>query len=203
MNHWKIFGMVAAVAAIAAILLGPGSASATVLCKKNFKPCTPTTHYTGKIHAVLSGGSFAGFYTTSSEILEICEEATFTGETTNTGAITEPVEGKITALSFGKCESGIKVLELGKFEFHYTKGTNTEGSLKFIETKLTHKSLFGDCVYTAGAGTTVGTFTGGTPAEIVAKATFARSEGVFCPADVTFEALYEITEPASLFIKEV
>lgn len=205
MKHLKTPFLVAAVAAALISLYGAGSASATVFCKKDFKPCTTSFHWSGEFHGPLVSGSSAGFYNTNLELLAVCEKSTLKGGTANTGSATETVESFILGLTFESCKSaGVAVLELGQLEFHYDTSSNkTLGLLTLEETKLTLNTIAGDCVYSAGAGTEAGTFTGGKPANIGIVATLAKSGGgVFCPGDVTWEASYEITSPTELYIKE-
>lgn len=215
MQYAKLVGLVAVAALVLAALSGAGSASATVLCKVNAKPCpTPNEDYPAgtEIHASIAAGGGLAIRDTESHVLITCSESTLKGKTTNTGGTPGvPVEGKIETLTFNgvggsECTSPIKVLKTGEFDIEYIPGTNTRGTLTLKETQVTTTLAGVSCTYGAASVVDAGTVTGtslGTPATIDFSGVLPKEGGGFlCPGDVTWETTYTITAPKPLYIKE-
>ncbi len=216
MKYAKLVGLVAVAAMVIAALSGAGSASATVLCKVNVKPCpTPNEDYPAgtEIHASIAAGGGLAIRDTESNVLITCSESTFKAKTTTTGGIPGvPVEAKIETLTFNgiggtECTSPIKVLKTGGFDIEYIPGTNTRGTLTLKETQVTAVlGGFLSCTYGAAGVVDAGTVTGtsiGTPATIDFSGVFPKEAGGFlCPGDVLVETTYTITAPKPLYIKE-
>jgi hypothetical protein len=216
MKYVKSLGLAAVAVAALMAMFATGSASATVLCKVNIRPCpTPNEDYPAgtEIHASIAAGGGLAIRDTESNVLITCSESTLKGKTTNTGGILGvPVEGKIETLSFNgaggtECTSPIKVLKTGGFDIEYIPGTNTRGTLTLKETQIT-AVLFGgvSCTYGAASVVDAGTVTGtslGTPATIDFSGVLPKEAGSFlCPSDVRWETTYSITAPKPLYIKE-
>lgn len=207
MKSLKILGLVAAAAAVLTASLGVGSVSATVLCSENKIPCPESKIYAAgaTVSASLVAKGSSIFRDTGGNVLNTCSSSIVAGSTSNQGKKGETVKGAISTFDLAECSNATAVTEAGQFEIEYVTGENeTRANLRFKGTKITITPLGGiDCIYGAGAGTSIGTMTGGKPAAIHAKATLAKVGGsALCPADASWEAPYEINAPFPVYFKE-
>ncbi|HET9197591.1 MAG TPA: hypothetical protein VFN92_04965 [Solirubrobacterales bacterium] len=204
MKHLKTLAIAGMTAAFLTVLLGAGSASATVLCKKNVIPCQEADYPANTtFHMTLEAETSSVFRDTTKNVVGTCTTSTIEGTTSNTGAAGKPVEGPLKALTFGGCASATAVIELGKFQIHYVAGTNTLGALTLVGTKVTISSVFGSCVYGSGAGVEIGELTGGAPAKADINTVVTKISGSFiCPTSIVWEAKYVVTVPEPLYFKD-
>jgi hypothetical protein len=208
MRHLTMLGLAAVTALAATALLGAGSASATVLCTENVRPCPKGEDYAAntEIHATLEPGVHSVLKDTAGNIIKTCTGSTFKGKTLNTGGGEGvAVVGAIEALTFTGCTSPTVVIEKGLFEIHYVKGTNTRGTMTLVGTKITTNAFGSSCVY-GGIPIDTGTVTGKTAtsnATIHVAASLPKVEGgIACPLSVVWEAGYLVTAPVNFYIKE-
>jgi hypothetical protein len=188
--------VVAAVVAVALIVVGAGTASATVVCKTKTSPCASPylkgtvfkSELTPGTTAVLKAG-FATFE---------CTEGHGTVETTTNGSATETVKGLTKTLSFGGCNGEVKVLKTGTGEIHWTSKTN--GSFTTEGTEVTGSTLGVSCVYggTISSGITLN---GGEKPTLSINAKIPLiSGGILCGNPATMTASLTITEPMPLYV---
>lgn len=124
MNYLKILGL-GAVAVLALLIVGAGTASATVLCKTTTNPCEG--HHPAE--TAFEAGLIGVVFTTPFNI-NTCESSTMSGITTTTGSASETVAIFIKSLSFEECSCSnganpeVKVLELPSLEIHHLSETD-------------------------------------------------------------------------------
>jgi len=199
----------AAVAAMAlTAFLGANSASAATFCKTQPNPaneCPAGWHFPigTTIHITLKPGTSTNLENTAGETIVTCTESTIKAHTTTTGGLNQPIKSAITALIEGSpttpCTTTTDTTVLGELEVEATSGGN--GTISGKGTKVT-MNIFGvSCVYGTGAGTVLGTVTGGEPATVDVNAVVNKQEGGFlCPSTTRWTATYVITEPQPLWI---
>lgn len=195
MNYLK--GLVlAAVFAVALMVAGAGTASATVICKTKTSPCGSPYPKGTVFKSELTPGTTAvlkaGFATFE------CTEGHGTVETTTNGSATETVKGLTKTLSFGGCNGEVKVLKTGTGEIHWT--SKTSGSFTTEGTEVTGSTLGVSCVYggTISSGITLN---GGEKPTIVINAKIPLiSGGILCGNPATMTASLTVTEPTPLYV---
>jgi len=210
MKYVKTLGL-AAVAAVALLAFVASSASATVLCKVNTETemCSEANEYGSnqEIHAVLTAGKVVKL-ATAFKTLE-CKKSTIKGKIAEgwTGSTTQTVTGPVEVLTLGECNCEFIVLKTGTFEIHAdpVNGVDTDnGVLTSSGTEITEScsTIFGKvhCILVTEA-TTLGTLTGGNPAEIDANANMPRKPtDELCAGEAKLTAEYEITTPKPLYV---
>jgi len=195
MKHLKVFGLAAVAAMALMAFVGASTASATALYSGATKLGAGTV-----IEASLTGGT-ATLTTTEGTVLDTCTGGGVTGKTSNAGGAAETVKGTISALTWSGCTEPTTTLKTGGLEIHYTSGlngtlTSTGGTEVTIST-----TIFGSCVFTIGAGGTIGTLTGSTTSNAVlhVNATATRLSGL-CPASAKWAGTYTVTNPKTLHV---
>jgi hypothetical protein len=210
MKLTKVLGLMAV--AVAALMAFAGSASATTLT-------SPTgTTYTSTIKAVRDAKGLAptldGSFTTVT-----CEESEVEGKVETHGS-SVTAGGKITKLTFGKCNFPVTVQANGSLEIHPVKkgvephetclvseGDNCQGTLTSSGAKVTVATSVGTCTFTTN-NTNIGTLTttaqtGKTATLDIGSSPIPRTEGNFlCGSTATWTGNYEVTTPDSLWIDE-
>ncbi len=196
MKHLKMLGLAAA-AAVVALAIGGGTASATVLCQTNTEPCTSVYPQGTQIAAALNGGGTifkAGFATIS------CSESSLSGETANRGGSSETVRGLPAAWSTTGCNATVHILKAGELEIHHIPGTSS-GTLTGIGSEVTMATQGISCTYGTNH-TDLGTLTGSNTATIQAHAQIAKLAGGFlCASPATWGAEYALSTPKPLYVK--
>ena len=196
MKNLKIFGLAAVAVFACCAAIGAGSASATVLCKTNTKPCTEDYAAGTKVTMQLP----SGFDMKWTGLGDTCSFSTVAGETTNTGGSGSAVTVKLTGLSWTSCGLTWEVLKLGTLEIKYgNEGLQNDVILKGTEWRAA------GCAYSAGSETKIGVITPsfeGSAGRMDIQGVFARVSGGFCPATATWEAIDEITAPKPLYVAE-
>jgi hypothetical protein len=187
---------VAAVIAAALLIVGAGSASATVICKTKTSPCSSPYTKGTVFKAVLTPGTTAvfkaGFMTIE------CTEGSGSVEMTTSGSATETVKGNTKTLTFGGCNAEFKVLKTGTGEIHWTSKTNGTFTAEGME--VTGSALGVDCVY-GGAISSGITLNGGESPTISINAKVPLiSGGILCANPGTMTASLTVTEPTPLYV---
>jgi hypothetical protein len=195
MKYVKMLGLAAVAAMALMAFVGAGSASATVLCKTTTTPCggghislgeTITAHST-HVELRSTGGAFQS----------TCKKSTVSGPTTTTGSSTTTVKGSVaaTALTWGECSEPVETLEGGNLEIHHITGTHN-GTLTASGFKVKVTIAGVGCKYSAGAGTDLGTVTGGASPTLHINAIVNEVEpSFFCPDDAVWTGNYVSTTP--------
>ncbi len=195
MKYIKMLSL-AAVAAMALMAFGAGSASATKLYSGATGLGAGTT-----IDASLSGS--ASLETTEGEVLNTCTGGTVKGKTSNAGGSAETyVSGSIESLTWTGCTRTTTTIKNGSLKIDYTSGKN--GSVIGEGSEVTINGIFGSsCVYGTGTGTNLGSLVGSTTgsATLAIKATVPRTSGGFlCPSTAVWNANYTVTSPSPLHV---
>ncbi|MGN6258230.1 MAG: hypothetical protein ACTHN3_10855 [Solirubrobacterales bacterium] len=186
----------AGVVAAALLIVGAGSASATVICKTKTSPCSSPYTKGTVFNAVLTPGTTAVFKAGFTTIE--CTEGSGSVEMTNNGSATETVHGNTKTLTFGGCNAEFKVLKTGTGEIHWTSKTNGNFTAEGME--VTGSSLGVDCVY-GGAITSGITLNGGESPTIAINAKVPLISGGFlCANPGTMTASLTVTAPTPLYV---
>jgi hypothetical protein len=174
------------------------SASATVL--RNSSGILPAGT---EIKGSLTGGT-ATLTDTEGHVLDTCSGSSISGKTSNAGSSTETVKGSVasTALTWSGCTVATSTTEGGELEIHSITGT-TNGTLTAKKFKVSINTvLFGNCVYTAGEGTDMGTLKGNTAgnATMEVNAIVTKVSGI-CNNTGKWVATYAVTSPSPLWVE--
>lgn len=195
MNYLK--GLVlAALMAAALMMVGAGSASATVVCKTSTSPCSSPylkgTLFKGTLTPGTTAVFKAGFATIE------CTQAQGSILTTSNGSATETVKGLTKTLSFGGCNATLNVLKTGPGEIHWT--SKTSGTFTTEGMEVTAATLGVDCIY-GGKITSGVTLNGGTnPTISINTKVPLISGGFLCSNPGTMTASLTVTEPTPLYV---
>ncbi|HET8955965.1 MAG TPA: hypothetical protein VFN18_09940 [Solirubrobacterales bacterium] len=184
----------AAVAAMALMAIGAGSASATTLEVNGIPQSSAVT-----IEASLESGSSAILQDGGSTV-DTCTESEVKGTTTSSSGAT--VTGTVSVLSFGKCSHTTKVLSKGKLHVAWLSGT-TNGTVTSSGAEVTVVStVFGiSAVCKTGEGTDIGSLTGATngSSNKTNLATMDINGKISCGIfSATWTGSYTVTSPAEL-----
>jgi hypothetical protein len=192
-------GIGALLAALAfSAAFGFESASATALYSGGTKLGAGT-----EIQSSLTGS--ASFTDLEGHTLDTCTGSTTSGKTETAGSSTSTVTGKIAAanLTWSGCTVATSTTEGGGFEWHWIAGT-WNATVTWTGFKISINSvLFGNCVYSAGTATHLGTFKGVTVAGAVAKFIFSallKKVAGLCNNEAKFVAEYNVTSPSPLHV---
>jgi hypothetical protein len=204
MKYLRMLVLPALMASALAVLLGAGSASATVLCSEYVTPCPKGKALKAGTAIELSLRGSLAIRDVGSNLIDTCTASTVKGKTTNEGSATETVEGDVTELKFEKCTSTFKTLKNGTFEIHYV-GPKTTGDLISIGAEVTVSTFGVSCDYGTVGGVNLGLLESDeteTP-DFEEEATLPKEEGGFlCPGSIVARAEYLITAPAKIYFKE-
>lgn len=207
MKYLKMLGL-AAVAAMALMAFGAGSASATELCSTNTSPCTGTKYGSGTvIKANLKSGTIANLTNSLGNVT--CTTSTVEGKTSSAGGGTGvAVKGSITSLKFSNCTQDV----FGSPSCTVTatgipaavQGVATGGGNGKMTTGTAGAEVvclgFIECSFSA-PGIEL-TTTGGNPAHVTASNEVLKIEegGFLCPSEAKWDATYEVSTPKPLFL---
>lgn len=194
MRTLRLLGLAALT--ILVVALCGGSASATVFCKTNTTPCSSQVTTGTKVEMALSGVSAMKAIATDE-----CKSSEWSWKAESAGGSSSTVSGKVEPLKFSSCSCETKVLKNGEVEAHWVSGT-MNGTLTSKSAEITSNCSGLDCVYGTGAGTSIGTLTGGEPAKLDVSATLAKISGALCPSTATWTATYEVKTPKPLYVAE-
>lgn len=211
MKYFKTLGLaVIAVTALMA-LVGVGTASATVLCKKTGESTT-----TGTIcpvgQAYEAGTLFDGFVESlekpmilKTEYLKLqCPRSTVRGETSNEGGEGLSVSIPLQAVTTENCACQfLAMLRTGTLAINWIEGTHN-GTVTSSGTEFTTRCTgsLGEqhCIY-GTEKTDLGTLKGGEPAILEIKATLSRlPTDPLCPLTMTWEGTYTVSSPKPLYV---
>jgi hypothetical protein len=187
---------VAAAMAALLVVVGAGTASATVVCKTSTSPCASPylkgTLFKGTLTPGTKAVFKAGFATIE------CTEGSGSIETTTNGSATETVKGLTKTLTFGGCNATLNVLKTGAGEIHWTSKTNGTFTAEGME--ITAATFGVDCIY-GGSITSGITLNGGTNPTISINAKVPLISGGFlCANPGTMTASLTVTEPTPLYV---
>ncbi|HET8814644.1 MAG TPA: hypothetical protein VFM51_06780 [Solirubrobacterales bacterium] len=205
MKHLKMLAITIPVAMALAVLLGAGTASATVLCKENKRPCPKSQdwEFGQTFEAGIIAETTTTLKTTSGTLLNTCTSGIMEGITENTGGSGIPVKIENTKLTFNNCTRTTHVHNPGRLTIEYINepSNDTFGYLIAKEMEFTVTlPLIGNCTVSTGPELIMGLVTGrkGETAAMIHITT--QLEG--CLASMPFLAEYHISLPAPLYVKE-
>jgi hypothetical protein len=201
MKYVKILGL-AAVAAMALMAFGAGTASATKLCLNNLSTTACSSHLAtgGTVEGTLTGSAI--LETTGGSTLDTCTGSTVSGKTTTTAATGSSVIGDVETLTWTGCTFPTGTVAKGSLEIKHIAGTDN-GTLTGKGQEVTiNTGFFGACTYGTGAGTDLGTVVGGAPAKLTINALvpLVKNESGLCPAEARWTASYTVTKPNPVYI---
>lgn len=198
MKHMKTIALAAVAVAALVGLAGAGSASATVLCKKNATPCGAESWPKNQaFNSSLETGSEAVFkFTVEGGGYEIrCTTSTMNGFIENAGGAGDVIID-LEVLTFGNCGCPVNTLKEGTISVKYV-ATTMNGTVTTANREVTFNCM-AHCVYGDG---TMGTLTGGAMGTIDVNGTMAKiAGGVLCPNSITWKAAYTVTAPEPLYV---
>jgi hypothetical protein len=147
------------------------------------------------LHSVIkSGGTFR--LTSAGSTIADCKKSTTDGNSTDND--TTWVVIHLSTLNWEECSQTTHTVVPGTIEF-MTVGSN-QVVVRGQNTEVTLKLFNISCTYGTGAGTTLGTMTGGSAPIIELNTTFIKTAGSFvCPETVGWDVEYEIIAPHALF----
>jgi hypothetical protein len=205
MRHLKMLGL-AAVAALALMAFGAGSASATELCSTNTSPCSGTKYGSGTvIKASLRAGMVANFTSSLGNIT--CTGSSIGEKTTGGGGAGVPVKAEIISLTFSGCTQDIfgspncGLTAIGLPTPIEMKATEEEGNGTMTTGAAGAEAIclgFLECSFSTPEVKLA--VTGGNPAHITASNAVLIVEEGTCPAETRLDATYEVTTPKPLFL---
>ena len=216
MKYLKMLGL-AAVAAMALMAVGAGTASATVLCTTtDTANCTMSYGLDTVLHASLKSGTSARLWADpkGENPLVTCTGSTVRGAIKNAGGSSSTVNGPLTTmlnadsrhtgLTWSNCSNTTDTLTteggIGWLEIHHIAGTHN-GTVTSTGTDVTVLIFGVTCIYGSGNGLDLGTMTGGEEPVLSINATVPKVAGGFlCPEKAIWEAEYVVTEPHALFV---
>jgi hypothetical protein len=205
MRHLKAACLASLVVASFIAAVGPGAASASILCSTNTSPCTGIVYGSGTtISAQLKAGTTAKL--TSSFGTVTCKSSTMSGKTTNGEGhmtVTEMNTGSCTDSFGGNCtEKATNLPWTGRWETHWWGG----GHWVYSEDGKGEPKRDYECPATGlkcefGSPEFAMEVNGGNPAIAVAKEVPLKGSGGFtCPSEAFLDAEWEITSPKPLFL---
>lgn len=201
MKHLKMVGL-AAVAALALFAItGAGSASATVLCKKNLTPCGAETYGKVAFKASLESETTEFFFDLGAgkSYSYTCTGSTMEGNVTNVGSEKSNVIIGLETFTLTNCTCPeTTVLSVPSLAVEWTSGT-MNGGLTSANLDVTFNCM-GHCKYGDGK---IGVLTGGAMATIDVSGTLNKIEGgENCPATAKWTGSYTVTAPEPLYVAQ-
>lgn len=124
----------------------------------------------------------------------------------NRGSATLTVSGETSSFFIVGCNHTVDQITNGELEIHHIAGTDNGtvtavGLTWTVETTITPEFIR-SCVYGTGAGTDIGTLTGGTWATLDIHGVINKVEGTFlCPSTIVVDAKYQIITPENLYVE--
>jgi hypothetical protein len=203
----KMLGLAVIAAAALMVLVGTGTASATVLCKVAVNTttgvCAERYPKETELAAELNNGATEPMELETEFMTIKCEASTLSGKTENEGNSTTTVKVALASVTFSKCNCTVAVLKTGIFEIHWISGTDN-GTLTSSGTEITVNcsTVFGlvHCIYVTN-NTDLGTLTGGSNAVMTDVASLPRvTTNALCANLANLKSKYKTTKPSSLFV---
>lgn len=200
MKYLKMAGLVVAAALVLVALAGPGSASATVLCKEDKSPCGSDFPAGTEVKGQLPAG-VTNLWRKSGKVIDTCSAATLVGFTSNTGGLSSAVFLPLKTLTWSACSIKREVIQPGTLEISYTGASETVGTLKWKEVQFKESG----CTYGLGStpvhvGRMKKSATALTPATFEIDMTFGPISGFPCAESVELESFYSLTAPLPLYV---
>jgi hypothetical protein len=214
MKSIKMLGLSLAVALVATALLGAGSASATVLCKKASSPCGAGNAYPAgtQVNATLATGTTAliSFGTWSSDKIE-CSGAQmqFTSNAEQGFPLTGTSKWSINSGCLYKTlntTSACSVYMTGgttTVNLNSVTGTNNgKATISGEPLKLAHSCtpIGVECRFSAAAPSALFELVGGNPATVKEAVHLTSEPSVWCPPGIDVSATYTVTSPNPLYV---
>jgi hypothetical protein len=203
MKYVKMLGLAAVAAAALMALVGSSSASASVFCTTAEGTTCPSgwAETAGTTFHAVNIGTLK--LTTSFKNIE-CTESTIHGRMINEGGASVPAVAAFETLTFGGCNCTVNVISPGELAVEWTSGNNGTATSKGAEVTASCSTIFGNvhCIYSTGAGTALGTATGGEELQIdISENNIPRlSTSGLCAEKANWDATYKVTTPKPIYI---
>jgi hypothetical protein len=167
-----------------------------VLCKTTTTPCGSPYGKETMLDADLTG-SFA-LADGSGNTIATCTGSTIKGRVAN---ISEATTVSLEELSWPACNQTTHTISPGELKIAHIAGTDN-GTVTGRNSQVTF-GIFGvSCTYGFGAGTDLGTLTGGVEPTLSFNAVVAKTAGGFlCSDTVAWTASYKLTQPTPLYVE--
>lgn len=198
MKHLKLLGPALAAAIAMLALFGAGTASATVLCKKNTNPCPEKYLAETAVNSSIATGAEVKLVDSGGFTLDICKAGRLNGKIQAAGSSTETVTLRPVLISYENCVIPLQIATLGSYEIHSITGT-ANGTLT-----VTGQTFFlntGECEYVSGTGTHAGVLTGGTAPTIDYSLQLTRTSGTCIWPTARLTATYSVASPTPLYVE--
>jgi hypothetical protein len=200
MKYLRIVASAAVVAMALMALVGPGTASATALCKNSANTTTCSEKY--------GAGTEIKFTNEGTETLTTAFQNNECSESTFHGTITVAVGIVTIGVAFLRriCHCPTTVLKNGSLSITHILGTdNGTVTSSGLEMTTSCSTIFGTvhCIYSTN-GTHTGTLTGGNPANLtISSANLPRlTTNALCDESANLDGTYKVSTPAPLFVSE-
>lgn len=206
MRYLKMLGGAVVVAAALMAFGGGGTASATVLCETEARPCTSPYPKGTEIKADHVEDARPKFENQFFQTFAECEDSHLTGQVSNAGGATSTVSISLTSLTWSECEGAPTPVttKLGSLEVHYTEeGGVHRGVVTASELEIAFEPF---CAYKIEPGVAMGLITGspetGSEAILHIEAKFTRTNPLLpgCSSPIYWLARFRITSPNPLSV---
>ena len=189
----------AVLAGICLLLVLPGSGVASSLCKSTTTPCEAPYPKGTTITASLTGSSL--LTDTSANPIVTCTGGTAKGTIESIPGAEGSILGTISELTWTGCTSATTTIKPGQITIHPIAGSDN-GTLTGSGTEVLIHVFGKECTYGTGAGTDLGTFTGGAAPTIDINTIINKIAGGFlCPSTTRWIANYKVTEPTPIYVE--
>jgi len=199
MKYAKILALAATATGALMLIIGVGTASATVLCSTTGDPCPAGQDWPVGTVIDFSATKNAGLSDTAGQELFKCSTSTIKERITNTGGSTATMTSNVEEWTWGGCNLPLKTVKVAALEVHKIPGTSggtvtSDGTFEFTY----NMGVFGSCIYGITAGADIGTLVEGNPAKFHLNAVVEKLSGsnLACPLSDKLTGEYTVTSPA-------
>jgi hypothetical protein len=195
MKYVKMLGL-AAVAAMALMAFGAGTASATTLFTDQAKTIKYPKGTT--LHSTLAAGNSATLTSGGSTIATCTISTVHATQDNETGAT---VTGTVTKIVWEGCSQTTHTISTGKLHISHIAGGATNGTVTSSGANVTVQIFGVSCTYGTGEGTHLGTLVGGASPHLTIATTVTKTAGGFlCPNTAGWDATYVVTTPHAAWV---
>lgn len=207
MKSLKILGAVLGVASLSMVLLGSGTASATVLCKEAKNPCGASAYASGtEFKTELWSGTNFVWRDPSGLWADECSGNTLVGKVGNAGTLTERVTIPLSSASWTGCAHSRTILSPGKLEVNYEFGL-PYATFTWKELEWSDDEIFRTCRFGTGQNGAVGpgrlesSVNSSSPASLLFEFKVPKVASFGCSEYREILAEIHITAPTPLYVE--
>ena len=200
MKQLKLFVLAVGGLLCLAAFAGAGMSQATILCTTEETACGMSYASGTAIDLSLKSGTSMALRSTGGALEATCAGSTIKGKS---GAETAgAVSIELSEWSWSSCNQTTDTLAAGSLEIKRIEGTHN-GTVTGKGSEWTFELSGVKCTYGTGAGTDLGTLTGGAEPVLKANTVVNKVSGSFlCPSTIMFEAEFVVTEPHALYVDQ-